>query len=128
MTDQTFVPFAVEACLCPGTPHSEGDSLSFYPSLPFTGGYVAVRRIAGAPNQPDEVAAVLLETYLLHGIAAWTLVDEAGKPLPVTHPNIAARVLSNLPVALRAADHADRLYSERLLGPLATRAPGSSPP
>jgi hypothetical protein len=82
----------------------------------------------GSDAYTAEVLAVLTEGYVLHGIESWTLVDEAGKPLPVSRAAIRERILARVDVAAGIGDAADELYGEKVLLPLLVRASKSSQP
>lgn len=119
----SLVPVAVGACRCPGTPHPDGDSVFLSPTIGFRGGLVAeakVVAIANGSNDADEVKAALLETYVLYGVKAWNLVNEAG-PIPVTPETIESEILSDYTRALPVGEAADDLYSAAVIDPLVAR-------
>jgi hypothetical protein len=124
-------------CLCPpkkdGTPRHEKDTVTFKETLDFKTRTIARKTIGllgmqegGSPMA--EVLATLTEFYLLYCIESWSLVDEKGKPVPVSKEAIRERVLSNDEVASQLGDEADALYSEAVLLPLVMGASRSSPP
>ncbi len=86
----------------------------------------AAAREAGESMSLAEMTAVMTEAYLLHGILAWTLVDDHGKALPVTKPHIRERILANYESAEKIGDAADDRYSEKVVLPLVVPASTSS--
>lgn len=125
-------------CLCPpradGTPrHPDGDKITLRPRLDFRSA-TTVRNAVGLARVEDpdlsaaEILAILTEHYVLHGVEGWTVVDEKGKPLPVTKPNLRAILLTNDVAATTVGDAADAVYQEQILGPLVSKASTSSPP
>jgi hypothetical protein len=87
---------------------------------------IAVQRLIVEANQnradAAELTGLLAEGYLYHGIESWTLLDEAGAPVPVTNDEIRARLLSDFSVSAPVADAADGLYMGPVLLPLVERA------
>lgn len=97
----------VSDCLCPDTPHADGDFVTLYDKLPVEAGTAATRALARmSPGEDAEV--VILKAILPHVVAGWTFLDhESGEPLGVTP----AGVIEALPwthggyeVAKEAAD------------------------
>jgi hypothetical protein len=90
MTDST--PREVEtACFCAGSPH-ERDRFVLPAELPPRAGIAAVTTLAQVGEHGD-AAGALIEAILYNGgIKEWNLVDEDGKPLPLTPDNVASRV------------------------------------
>lgn len=88
---------------------------------------IILLRQADPDASVGDILAVLTEGYILHGIEAWSLTDDDGKPLPVTKGNIRARLLSDLTAASILGDHADELYAEAVMLPLLAVASNSSP-
>lgn len=124
-------------CICPPTDgekrHPDGDRVEFKARLGLTEGR-AVRLLATDGIDTDDpaargalVLAKLVEGYLLFGIESWTLVDESGKPIPVSHTNIRRLVIDNDAVAEPLGDVADDLYGEAVILPLLVRASKSQP-
>jgi hypothetical protein len=125
-------------CLCPpradGTArHPDGDEVTLRPVLSFHDA-IAIRNDVGlvtlndSDATPGEILATLTESYLLFGIERWTLVDEKGKPVPVSKAAIRERLLTNLEAAVVVGEEADGLYAEAVVLPLLLRASKSSPP
>lgn len=73
------------------------------------------------------VLAMLSEQYLLLGIESWSLVDQIGKPIPVTQPEIRSRLLEQPLAAVAVANAADELYGTKVVLPLLQEASSSSP-
>lgn len=125
----SLVPVAV-ACPCPGTPHSDGDTVFLGPKLSFRAGVMAESKIADIINGADaqgEAKAIIFETYLYDGVKAWTFTDSEGADVPVSDSAIKAWLLSDYALGLKVAEEADKLYSEAVTDPLAKRSFGSSP-
>jgi hypothetical protein len=123
-------------CVCPdnadGSPRHEGDTVTLRDTLGFRE-VTTIRNLAGQVDRDDplfvaEILAALSEGYIVFGVAAWTLVDEKGKPLPVDRAAIRDRLLANVEVAADISDAADELYGEKVVLPLLTRASRSSQP
>ncbi len=121
-------------CPCPGTPHPDGDTVTLRERLDFRGALAVRNNIgiaraeAGEDLDTADVLAVLSEGYLLHGITAWTLVGDDGKPVGVSRAAIRERILERTDLAYLLADAADDLYAEQVVLPLVARASMSSPP
>lgn len=125
----SLVPVAV-ACPCPGTPHSDGDTVFLGPKLSFRAGVMADSKIADIVNgsgDVDEVKAALLETYVLDGVKAWTFVDAEGTDVPVEPSTIRAWLLSDYALGVIVAEKADALYGQSVTDPLVRRISASSP-
>jgi hypothetical protein len=126
-------------CVCPpradGEPrHPDGDTVTLRETLGFREvtairhGISFLENDGTADAYAAEVLAVLTEGYVLHGIEAWSLVDEKGKPAEVSRTAIRERILSRVDVASVVGDAADELYGEKVLLPLLVRASKSSQP
>jgi hypothetical protein len=119
------------ACPCEGTPHQDGDTVYLHPKLGLAAG-IAVQKLIIEANQTEErlsaaeLTGVLAEGYLLHGVAAWTLVDDQGKSLPVDKDTIRKKLLDDFTVGAPVADAADDLYMEAVLLPLVKKVSDSS--
>jgi hypothetical protein len=118
------VPVLVGACLCPGAPHEDGDYVYLRPKLGLAAGTVIQSLIVKVnrkdSNNVEEIQGVLAESYLIHGVAEWSLVDEKG-PIPVTSETIREHLLSDFERASPVADKADELYMGPVLSPLVKR-------
>jgi hypothetical protein len=117
-----------------GSPrHPEGDEVTLRETLDFRS-VTAIRHGISLLEREEgnaytaEILAVLTEGYVLHGIEAWTLVDDHGKPLPVSRQAIRDAVLADVGIASVVGDAADTLYGEKVLLPLLARASRSSQP
>lgn len=111
-------------CVCPGSPHESDtvtlkDPLSFRDAATMRASILLLDDLERADN--DLVLAVLDETYLVHGIGSWTLVDAQGEPVPVTGENVELALLSHVPEAMQVADKAEDLYNASVLLPLVER-------
>lgn len=126
-----LVPVRMGACRCPDTPHSEGDFAYLKPQADLALGLAANQVVAEAVDaqrlngssltaeQAFEMMQVRLGvSYAIHGIAAWDLLDEHGKPLVINAATVGAIKWTEIePVADKAA----MLYSEEVLRPLVAR-------
>lgn len=126
--DDEPITVAVGECLCPGTPHPDGDTISLRPELDAGGGFAATLAMQG---DPDNITERLGRAYLAAGIVGWTFLDAAGQPVPVTRANV-RRLRWNGGV-YSVADKAADLYGNAVLDPLIAAsqrlipANGSSP-
>lgn len=118
-----LVDVTVPGCHCPGTPHTE-EVFGLLPEPTPELGLAAVSALYNAaPNQM--MKEVLGRVYLEHGVKRWTLVDENGKPVPITH-ELLRRIKWD--AVLPIAEKGSELYSEAIFRPLVGQAPNSSPP
>jgi hypothetical protein len=92
---------------------------------------VALQRLIIEANseRPDAatISGVLAEAYLLHGIEAWTLVDDKGIAVAVSEETIRSRLLSDFSLSAPVADAADGLYMGPVILPLVEKASKSLP-
>jgi hypothetical protein len=125
------------ACPCPpkadGEPRHERDTVVFRDRFDYHAGTTTRMAVAILrESDPDvsfvEVLATLREHYLLFGIAAWTLVDDKNKSVPVTKGAIRQFMEDHPDIAEEIAETGEGLYSEQVILPLALRAKRSSPP
>lgn len=121
--DAAPVAVGLGECLCPGSPHADGDSVLLRAYLDLSTGMSVIAEIA----QTDGVGAIerLGRAYLRAGIVGWTFVDGDGAPVPVT-PQAIDRLRWSAGT-YQLADRAAELYGEALLSPLAQRVAASSP-
>jgi hypothetical protein len=133
MTDLS--PVRVGDCLCPNTPHPDGDFVSLRPNLDLRGGFRVKRRLidlnkaAFAEGDHADIADLeiaLAEAYLTEGVFEWTLVDEEG-PIPITPETLRDHLFNDYSRAEPVADKADDLYRPAILDPLVERGSSSSP-
>lgn len=113
--------------------HPAGDTVTLRERLDYHAAATITKSIQLLKTEdPDasaaEILATMTEAYVLFGIESWTLLDEDGKPLPVTKPHIRSMILANPEAAEVVADAADEQYQEQILLPLLARAANSSPP
>ena len=122
-------------CPCPakpdgGTRHPDGDTVTLKETLDFrsvTAIRTNISMLEDGSNIGD-IMATLTEGYLVYGIAAWSFVDEKGKPLPVSRAAITDILLADIGAAAIVGDAADDVFGEKVLLPLLNRAGTSSPP
>lgn len=110
-------------CRCPGTPHPEGDFAYLKPKADLLVGLTAHAVIGSAIGDHIEMTAALGRAYTISGLVRWDLLDEHGKPVPVTTDAIDGLSWTEIePVA----DQASLLYSEDVMRPLLERLRKSS--
>jgi hypothetical protein len=121
-------------CICPGTPHAEGDTVTLHQTLDFRRAMTMQKSVVIARTGVDEdmdtaeILAILAESYLRYGVESWTLVDAAGKAIPVSPDNVSAHLMTHIAEAMDLAEEADDLYQEAVLLPLVRRGLRSSQP
>jgi hypothetical protein len=124
-------------CPCPpkadGTARHESDTVTLPEVLDFRTTIVVRQSIQWLKtNDPDatvpEIVATLAETYLLHCIEEWSLVDDKGKAVPVSKAAIRERLLPATEAAMAVGNAADDLYTDKVVLPLFLQASSSSPP
>lgn len=120
------VKVRIGECQCPGAPHEDGDHVWLRPKLGLSAGVELQSIIAEAtqanPRPPTAViTGRLVEAYLLHGVAEWTLVDVVG-PIPVNRDTITTHLLSDFGRSQEAASVADDLYFGPVISPLVEQA------
>jgi hypothetical protein len=123
-------------CLCPPNAvgearHPDGDTITLRDRLDFRSAATVRNRLAVATEErliEGEILAVLVETYVLLGITAWSVVDEKGKPVPPSRENITDRLLVDFDAATMVGNAADELYTAAVILPVLARASTSSPP
>lgn len=117
-------------CRCASAPH-EHDTVTLRETLSPRDAMaiskdISVLRLDDPEASVGDILAVLTEGYILRGVEAWSLIDEAGEPLPVTKTAIRDRILSDLETASTVGDVADELYAEAVMLPLLRMASTSS--
>jgi len=122
LLDGDTVEVRLEECLCPGTPHPDGDTVQLRAELGLDGGLAVLAAMTQDTDAP--VIERLGRAYLRHGVLSWTFVDERGTPVPVSAATI-QRLRWSAGV-LRLADRAAALYGEAVLVPLGIAGNGSS--
>ena len=113
------VPVPVGACLCPGTPHPDGDVVYLAPLLSTMGGQAAQGAIAEAEDV-SRLEELLWRVYRDHCITGWNFVDADGDPVPLT-PDNKERGLPFAKGGRLVAEKADELYAQDVLAPLQAR-------
>lgn len=111
------VPVPIGPCLCPGTPHGDGDVVFLAPVLSAAAGYAAQGAIADAEGDVARVQELLWRIYRDHCITGWNLLDEDGEPVPATAEN-KDRGLPFAKGGRAVAERADQLYAQDILAPL----------
>ena len=130
-------------CVCPpkadGEPRHEADTVTLRDTLGFVATQTARNAVhlARADARAEEIdldpayaLALLDEQYVYVGVESWTLVDEKGKPLPVSRGTIADRLMSddNADAGIEVSDKAGTLYARKVMLPLLQTASSSSQP
>lgn len=119
-------PFRFRDCGCPNTPHdgkddrADGDTVTFRERLPFAAGVEAISLIFDGKT-PKAMSA--MDVYLFEGPESWNLLDERGKPVPLTREAIEALPFED---QYEIADHGDDLYRDAVIAPLVRRTKASS--
>ena len=117
-------------CPCPERPHPDGDDIFLRAKLGLQAG-IAIQKLMVEANQASErmdsaeQTGLLAESYLLHGVESWTLLDADGKPVPVTKETIRSHLLDDFTTAAPVADVADGLYMGPVLLPLLKKTAAS---
>jgi hypothetical protein len=127
--DAEQIPVPIGACLCPDTPHTDGDEVYLRSKLGLAAGTTLQRRIVEANQERADNAELtgrLAESYLLIGVVGWNLVDAKGKPVPVTPETIKTHLLDDFERSAPVADAADALYMGPVLLPLVKKVAESS--
>ena len=124
-------------CVCPPgaegeTRHPDGDTVVLRERLDFRSAMSIRNTVALARDEADvttgDILAILTESYLLHGIESWTLVDDRGKAVEPTKVAIRAFLEGYVEEAMAVADEADSLYMEKVMLPLILPGSTSSRP
>ena len=110
----------IGGCLCPGTPHPDGDVVYLTAQLSAPGGMAAQGAIADAADDGVRLQELLWRIYRDHGIVSWNLLDEDGESVPLTPANI-EQALPYSKGGRIVADAADNLYNEEVLTPFLER-------
>jgi hypothetical protein len=126
-------------CICPPIvkqdvqlPRHEYDTVTLPETLDFKTTLTIRQTIRFAVAGMDEtmsvaeMTAVMAEAYLLLCPSAWTLVDEKGKPVPISRQAIRDNLLTHYEAAEVVGNAADELYSEKVVLPLLQGASSSS--
>ncbi len=123
-------------CICPpkadGTPRHDHDTITLKDRMDFRSS-IAIRNSLALEADEDgnldvaDLLAILSERFIRYGIESWSLVDDKGKPVPVSTANIERLILTDIELATDVADVADDLYREAVMLPLVQRGQRSSP-
>lgn len=114
-------PVRFRDCACPGTPHPDGDTVTFLERLPFDANVAALSAIFSGEGGANSNKA--FSVYLHRGPVAWNLLDDQGQPLPLTVEALDALDFAD---QWEIADRADDLYGATVLAPLRRRMSASS--
>lgn len=109
------------ACACPGSPHPEGDTVTYHAKLPFDAQARAVGAIFSRAGEP--MAQKAFDIYLHSGPAAWNLVDGEGSAVELNEDALDALDFAD---QYEIADHGDTIYRDTVLSPLERRNRESS--
>lgn len=118
----------VGACRCPSRPHAT-DTVTLRTTVSVPMGMAAMQAMRGKAFEggtPADSMGALASVYLHHAIAAWSFVDEKGKPVPITPAN-ADRLLPFEDGGFEVADRADDILQEQITRPLVKRMALLSP-
>lgn len=110
-------------CMCPGTPHPDGDEVQLRPKLGMARALAVIRTAAF-----DDVAVAEMQLaigYARFGIAGWNLSNGDGKTMEVDGEHLTAFAETD-PRAVLVALRGDELYADEVLAPLRTMAVASS--
>jgi hypothetical protein len=122
-------------CICPPAAgairHPDGDTLTFRERLDARAGTtiwsdIALLQVEDPDNSPADRLALLTDNYLLFGIEAWSVVDAAGKPVPVTRGAIRTHLLTRPEVVVTLIGDTHERYGPQVVLPLLQRALESS--
>lgn len=118
------------ACICAGD--HEGDTVTLRDTLDFRTAVTMQEAVTIArSDNPNASSAAVLgaldEAYLLYGVASWTLIDDKGKPIPVTPANVTRYLLSDIAASMTVFSEAEDIYNPVVLLPLVQRGLRSSP-
>jgi hypothetical protein len=122
-------------CICPakdGEPRHPSDTVTLRDRLDYRS-VTTIRKSMETVWYEDKAVqlaerlAVCTEFYMLMGISSWTLEDERGKPVPVSHSAIREMLFESSEV-VRVSEVAEEAYNRVVLLPLMEGASISSPP
>lgn len=108
-------------CACPGTPHQDGDIVTYRPKLSFDAAARAVGAIWGTEGEPS--AQKGFDIYLHDGPLSWNLVDGEGNAVPLNDDALDALDFAD---QYEIADYGDTLYRDTVISPLQRRTKSSS--
>lgn len=114
-------PVRFRDCACPGTPHPNGDTVTFKPKLSFDENVAAIAAIFG--GEGPSASSKAWGVYLRAGPIAWNLVDEELEPVPLTREALEALPFED---QFEIGDLADDVYGETVLAPFLRRMRTSS--
>lgn len=103
-------------CECPDTPHGT-DKAWLRPRLTAEGGYRAMHILMTATDR-DVTAGALGMCFLADGLVRWTLLDDAGKPIPTDEATLRSGALDWDTTLYPIAEKAAVLYTDSVVDPL----------
>lgn len=110
----------VGACRCPGTPHTDGDTVELASRVPLGMGVSFMVMVNDGGNK-DIISGKMGQLMLQWGIEGWSFVDDKGKPLPIEQPIPMATLERLMPFdegGWEVAEQAANLYTDALMRPL----------
>lgn len=119
-------------CVCPGTPHADGDTVTLRERLDFVRARavrLAVTYMAAGKLLPlPLMEAKFSEQFVLYGVEGWTLVDAQGNPIDPTLDAIEQFLQEHEAEADAIGTAGDGLYAQAVVAPLRLTVSLSSPP
>lgn len=110
----------VGECRCPGTPHTDGDTVSLRPKIDLSMGAAAWAAMNSSQADTTDMQAAVSMVYMKYGIVAWSFVDTAGLPIPVRGANF-DELLPWGDGGMEVLEAADGLYGTELMRPFVRR-------
>lgn len=115
-------------CLCPDTPHADGDHAFLRPRLSPEGGMAASFVIAqmeagdGVGDYMKTMGMVLLED----GLRSWDVLDDDGEPAPITRGALRSGMYDFDSTLKPIIDRCFELYEDSVMRPLEAVAEGAA--
>lgn len=114
----------VRDCVCPDTPHPDGDEVYLLPSLSLEGGAAAEMDLLDTQSIEDEHRRTLAllarwtATYVRYGAVGWNWLrlDDKGKAEPI--PFDVEVLLADYTLSRSVAEKANELYASAVMNPL----------
>ena len=123
-------------CVCPpkanGEPRHDHDTVTLKERMDFRSSIairnaLALEAADGGELDMADILAILTERFVRYGIEAWSIVDDKGKPVPVSQESIGRLILTDIELATDIGDEADERYREAVMLPLIQRGQRFSP-
>lgn len=118
--DEGQTHIRVRDCSCEGQPHPEGDYVDLAPGLSLAGGMAAQGAMIAAGGDAVILQEQLARVWVRHGVIGWNLVDDRGRPRPVS-PEMVEAEFPYSKGGLEIAEACDDLYKQEVLNPLIRR-------